>query len=495
MIKFLDIISIMAGSRPRAAKYRRISDDSEGRELGVKRQDEDLDALAERLGLEVVEDYVDNDISASTKSKAPRPDYDRMLADARAGAFDVIMCYSSSRLTRRPRENEDLIELALKHKIRFVYVRSPEWDLNTADGREYARMAAARDAGEAERIAERVARKHRQRAEAGEDIGGGSRPFGYERDRKTVREHEAVLIREAARAVLDTGQTIHAVCRDWNGREIATVSGGRWTPHVMRRMLMSARISGRREHKGVIVASAKWNGIITHDQSDQLRELLSDPRRTTNQVGNARRYLLTGYTFCGRCGSKLKARPYPNRDRSYVCAVDQAGGVPLLNGEGMCGRGNLRVHADGLELYVTEAALDYLDEFVNLAAAISVDRGDEESVLWTSLNGFRQRIERLDTDYYVHNRLDEARYQRLTGELAAQVEQTEAAIARVRTRKRAVNVPTSSEQARKLWDERGFDWRRTLLTTLVERVTIGPGVRGRNKFDPGRVSITFRRPA
>src|SRR5262245_55540557 len=152
-------------SGTRAVRYRRISDDPEGRALGVTDQGDDIDRLAKRLGLTVVGDYVDNDISASTRTTKERPDYDRMLADARAGAFDVIMCYSSSRLTRRPRENEDLIELAQRYGIRYVYVQSPEWDLNTADGREYARMAAVRDAAESERISERVQRAARRRAE------------------------------------------------------------------------------------------------------------------------------------------------------------------------------------------------------------------------------------------------------------------------------------------------------------------------------------------
>ena len=76
--------------------------------------------------------YTDNDIGASTRSRKPRPDYQRMLADARAGRFEVILAYASSRLTRRPREHEDLIELAERHGVAYRYVRSPSVDLNTA---------------------------------------------------------------------------------------------------------------------------------------------------------------------------------------------------------------------------------------------------------------------------------------------------------------------------------------------------------------------------
>ncbi|MGC4856245.1 hypothetical protein ACLQ24_23400 [Micromonospora sp. DT4] len=67
--------------RERAAKYRRISDDREGCELGIARQDEDLDALDERLNLVYVASCFDNDISASSRWNKRRPDYERMLAD------------------------------------------------------------------------------------------------------------------------------------------------------------------------------------------------------------------------------------------------------------------------------------------------------------------------------------------------------------------------------------------------------------------------------
>src|SRR5213078_4676766 len=98
-----------------AAIYCRISADREGRELGVERQEADCRALAERLGLHVVDVYIDNDLSASTRSRKDRPRYRQMLADARAGKVTTVIAYTSGRLTRRPREHEDLIDLATGH--------------------------------------------------------------------------------------------------------------------------------------------------------------------------------------------------------------------------------------------------------------------------------------------------------------------------------------------------------------------------------------------
>ena len=89
----------------RAVIYCRISNDPEGRELGVKRQEVDCRALADRLGLTVIRVYVENDVSASTLSSKPRPQYAAMLAAIDAGEADVILAYSNSRLTPAARWN------------------------------------------------------------------------------------------------------------------------------------------------------------------------------------------------------------------------------------------------------------------------------------------------------------------------------------------------------------------------------------------------------
>ena len=94
----------------RAGIYTRISKDAEGTELGVKRQEDDCRKEAERRQWDVVQVYTDNDVSA-TRSKR-RPAYDRMLQDIRSGYLQAIVVWAVDRLTRTPRELEDVIDLA-----------------------------------------------------------------------------------------------------------------------------------------------------------------------------------------------------------------------------------------------------------------------------------------------------------------------------------------------------------------------------------------------
>lgn len=150
----------------RCAIYCRISLDASGEEAGTQRQEADCLALAERLGLEVVKVFVDNDLGASTRSRAKScPAYDRMLAEAKSGNFSTIVAYSNSRLTRRSSEWLKLIELTNSGSVTIRTVVSGSHDLSTADGR--AMTIAVWDGAEDERISVRLKAAHRHEAQQG----------------------------------------------------------------------------------------------------------------------------------------------------------------------------------------------------------------------------------------------------------------------------------------------------------------------------------------
>lgn len=241
----------------RAAKYRRISEDREGRELGIQRQDEDLDELGERRGLTFVDNYVDNDTGASSKSRKPRPDYTRMLADARAGKFEVIAAYTTGRVTRRPREFEDLIDLSVECGIEFMYVRSPEFDLRTAQGRRIARQLAAQDAGESEEISERVTRESKARAMRGGNHGG-RRCSGYTADGKSLIPAEAVELARGVDEVL-RGTPLGTLTREINIR-----------PYVAAVLADRERLNGHSEAERKAFLLLYAEGLIATEVASRL---------------------------------------------------------------------------------------------------------------------------------------------------------------------------------------------------------------------------------
>lgn len=201
-----------------AAIYTRISSDREGLEHGIIDQERSCREFAERLGLTIYKVYSDNNISASRKSRRERPEFDQMLKDARNGAFQHILALSQSRLTRRPREFEDLIELFEETGVRIRTLKSGDYDLGTADGRAQARNNATWDTLEAERTSERVKAAVDRRARDG-IWHGGTVPYGYDNLGKqlTINPPEAAMIQEAAKRIL-AGDTGYSIVFDWNGR-------------------------------------------------------------------------------------------------------------------------------------------------------------------------------------------------------------------------------------------------------------------------------------
>src|ERR1700752_5039847 len=90
--------------------YTRISDDQKGMGYGVKRQDEDCDELAERLGIVPMERFKENDLSA-WKKKVHRPLFERTLLMIEKREIEVVIIYDMDRYLRQPRQLETLIEM------------------------------------------------------------------------------------------------------------------------------------------------------------------------------------------------------------------------------------------------------------------------------------------------------------------------------------------------------------------------------------------------
>jgi DNA invertase Pin-like site-specific DNA recombinase len=459
----------------KAGVYVRISEDREGAGLGVKRQEADCRALAAQVGWGVADVYVDNDLSAY--SGKPRPAYRRLLEDLGAGRIDAVLAWHADRLHRAPAELEEFIRICDSRGVEVRTVKAGELDLGTASGRMVARILGDVARHESEHKSERIRRKHLELAEAGKVVGGGTRPFGFEADRLTVRESEAELIREAARRVL-AGDSLRGICADWNRRAVVTSTGGPWRQQVLRRLLMSGRIAGWREHRGVLVAPAVWPAIVDRATVDRLRARLGDPSRRTAGP-EARRYLLSGGLLrCGPCGRPLRARPRVDHMRRYVCP----------SGPGYGGCGGIAIVAEPLEDLVVERVLDVLDSPVVEAQAQRLVEGTADVVVET-LGADVRALEELALDYYRDRLISRDEYLVARASLEGRIESARRQLAestggRVLESVRGV--------ARTRWPEVGFDQRRAILAAMIESITIGAGRRGFNRFDPGRLAIAWR---
>lgn len=463
-----------------AAIYCRISDDREGRKAGVRRQQEDCEALAKRRRWKVAGIYVDNDVSAwSGKS---RPQYRRMLSDIKAGLVDGVVVWHQDRLVRHPKELEEFFEICDAAAVREMATVTGDIDLGTDDGRFHARILGAVARKESDDKSRRIRRKMEELAKEGRGKGGGTRPFGFNEDRVTINKSEAKLIRQAATRVL-AGESIRGICRDWTTKGIPTVSGGIWNPSVVKRILTAPRTAGLREHGGVIVAEAEWKPILTREQYERLNLVLGDPRRRKNGAGSARKYLLTGHIYCAVCDAKLVARPKQDGRRCYCCA----------KGPGFKGCGKIRSLSEPIEELVAESIFAAMD-FSSVDRALKRQDGSmsTERRLLDAIRVEEEALDQLARDFYAERVLSRSEFLAAKRAIEAKIEDARSELSKIESGRVFMDFPRSERALRAAWGERGLEWRRTVVDAVLEKVVLHPAVKGRNFFDPNRVEVIFR---
>jgi hypothetical protein len=394
-----------------------------------------------------------------------------MIEQARAGGLDVIVAYSNSRLTRRPREFEDLIDLP---GVRIVTVVSGEDNLATADGRMVARIKASIDAGEAERVSERSRRAKAQAAQQGRWRGGG-RPFGYEADGLTVREAEARVVREGTRAVL-AGRTLSALAREWNEAGLTSTRGNRWSVPQVRSVLLRPRNAGL-VHRGLlgseemeIIGPAQWPAIVDPDAWQALYALVTSPDRYGRGQSFERRWLGSGLYICGMdgCGATLRGQARQQRG-SYRCSVS----------------GHLTVEAYQTDRAVLQALADLVRDPRVVAAMTAPD--PDLAALRERRQALTARLEGFEGDYLA-GRITGTQFQRFTAAVSEDLDGVEERIAASARRSASSPVLVAADPGQALLDA-PLDVQRALLRTLL-RVEIARA-KGRGfRWNAERLRIT-----
>jgi site-specific DNA recombinase len=488
------------------AGYERISDDTEGRKLGVTRQREDNLTMAARDGVELPEHamFRDNDRGASDRSKKPRFEFERLVAYVLLGEVHTIYAYSNSRLTRRPLEYELFIRLHAKTGVRFVTMRSGSDNLGDADGRMVARFKAAADAGEAERTAERVGRAAEQSRLAGK-AAGGLRPFGYQADKVTPHPVEAAMIREAAAALIDGRATLRSIARDWQASGVETIvtqamrakaaeaeteeerreylaKVKAWHPNVVRQLLRNPRLAGWRTYKRAMARDAlgqpirgQWEPIIDQETHDRLTAILNRPAAARQRgARGARVYPSTGILRCGIClgamhGARWSRGGTDTTTHRYKCA----GSIDRPH--------TIDVGGNKTDDLIAEIVLDRLADKQFDVTPPPFD-GDER------LAEIGAQLTELN-DAYAEGRIKGARYIAMTERLEALQDDLMAE----RERYIAAMVgPKIKRVTREEWDAMSPGQRRVVAESVLEAVIVKPAVNRSPKLDAARFEPVYR---
>jgi DNA invertase Pin-like site-specific DNA recombinase len=458
-----------------------MSRDAEARGLAIGRQRKDGEALANRLGWPILQEYSDNDLSASKYSHKPRQGYRQMLQDLQEGVINAVVVYDQDRLVRQPKELEELFEVCDRAYAWHIAAVSGEIDVRNSDDLFRARILAAVNAKESDNISRRVRRKQRELAEHGRPHGGPRR-YGYRLDFSAIEPDEAAIIQEMARRTL-AGESLASLCRELNTRGTPTAAAGRWSPATLRRILIGPHLAGLRVY-GEHLYPAVWPAILSEDSHHALRALLTDPQRTTNPL-HPTRHLWSGLVVCGHCGSRMYAyyRPAKSRAVKTLRCHRKLGG---------CGR--LARAAEPIETFLEAAIFEMVrrpafGQFLTRRSAVPEERG-------TLLEQIRA-VEALQQENLVAyaapepgaRRRSKAEYELIATRLDSQVDL-------LNKKLRALSAPELPDalidnDLEQDWPTLPFYAQRRVLETLIARVTVLPVGRGCRQFDPSSVRIDW----
>lgn len=364
--------------RPRAVLYSRLSR-ATLESTSLAGQSEDLDAVAEREGWDVVATFVDEGLSGGKR----RANADEALRMLRENEADVLAAYAVDRFSRmgigedaevirtvEVRERQAQRGLTPAPLVYFARegIRSDsgsDWRLRYALSSEMAR-------GERDVMVSRRKRSIEQLQNSGRFTGRGPAPWGYRAadhpsgaGRILVPDPiEAATVREVARRLI-AGESGSAVARDMvkrhvpaprsearlallRGEDPAGLATGLWSSSNLAQMMQSQHLLGRiaratnrseagATRQGIPVIGADGQPLQAFDPILDLPTFLALQDRFARGMGRGQQRLRkaarigSGLIFCAECGSKCYVSS--SRDNvAYRCSSGARGALTTCRG-------------------------------------------------------------------------------------------------------------------------------------------------------------------
>ena len=205
----------------RAAIYARVSDKSQDGEdkTSISEQTSEMEAYCEGKGLTIIARYQEVGRGWSKK----RPEFQRMLTDARSGRFDTIVCWKSDRLSRGMYPAAALMEVVEAHQIQLEAV------MDAIDMKTFGLMAAIGKI-ELDNFRERASMGKRGAAKRGR-IPTSQVPYGYtiaEDGTPQVNQEKAQIVRRIYHRYIHDGMGARAIARQ-PSRPTGRAGGVMWT--------------------------------------------------------------------------------------------------------------------------------------------------------------------------------------------------------------------------------------------------------------------------
>lgn len=279
--------------------YARYSSDRQT-DASITGQVEVCTEWARKNDVTIVHVYHDEALTGKTDK---RPDFQRMIKDAKNGKFDYIIVYKLDRFARNRYDSAIYKAQLKKYNVRIMSAME-----NIADGPEGIILESVLE-GMAEyysaNLAQNVLRGMRQKAELGKYMGG-TVPLGYKIDTDknyVIDENTAFLVKRIYEMYAD-GSSMKDICAELNAAGHKTVTGKSFTYRSLHSVLTNPKYIGRYEYLGVVIENAVPR-IVDDETFLKVQARVEHNKFSPASAKSTVDFHMTGKLFCGKCGSNM----------------------------------------------------------------------------------------------------------------------------------------------------------------------------------------------
>ena len=331
----------MLDSPKRAAAYVRESTEEQGQGFSPDAQRQAIAKFASENELELVGEYCDFH-SGWRKSEA-RPQFQRLMADAAEGSFEVVLVYHTSRFARNLIEARRYKQLLRERLgIRVVSVTQPLGEDHT-DPSAFLAESIHEMFDEYYSVSLSFWTRSGLKEKARQGHLVGSLPWGYVRNQTTKLAVPDPACSQLVREMFEryaTGQESDRSIAAWlNAKGVRTARGRAFGKDTVREMLCNAAyagyVSGLRDKSRSI--RGLHEAIVSDELFERVQEVRSWRTRVVKPGPPSDEYLLRKLLLCDRCGARMHgthgSRPPARR---YMCSTRRYGdpcGEPIVKAE------------------------------------------------------------------------------------------------------------------------------------------------------------------
>jgi len=169
----------------------------------------ELRVVAERMGYEIVSEFIDNGISGA-KSRKDRPALDEMMKMATQRKFEMVMCWSIDRLGRSLQHLVEILNELQAMKIDLFFMQQG-MDTTTPSGRMIFSVFGAIGEFERNLIRERVIAGQQRAKASGVHIGRPTKMNDGMRSAIQVMHQNGMSVRQIAKSCKVGIGTVYSV--------------------------------------------------------------------------------------------------------------------------------------------------------------------------------------------------------------------------------------------------------------------------------------------